>query len=98
MKNVDRQWTTKSAARSRNDKRMRPPLGQTILGWGQGREWGQQRAGRAAMAAVVAAKIRKARKEEEEAKHHTLEIYQVACTAHWWNPNKLPLTVTIISS
>ena len=68
MKNVDRQWTTKSAARSRNDKRMRPPLGQTILGWGQGREWGQQRAGRAAMAAVVAAKIRKARKEEEEAK------------------------------
>jgi hypothetical protein len=31
------------------------------------------------MAAVVAAKIRKARKEEEEAKHHTLELSQV-CT------------------
>jgi hypothetical protein len=29
------------------------------------------------MAAVVAAKIRKARKEEEEAKHHTVDIYQV---------------------
>ena len=29
------------------------------------------------MAAVVAAKIRKARKEEEEAKQHTLDFYQV---------------------
>jgi hypothetical protein len=29
------------------------------------------------MAAVVAAKIRKARKEEEEAKQHNLDFYQV---------------------
>jgi hypothetical protein len=38
------------------------------------------------MAAVVAAKIRKARKEEEEAKHHTLELSQV-CTIY--KPNNM---------
>jgi hypothetical protein len=36
------------------------------------------------MAAVVAAKIRKARKEEEEAKQHNLDFYQVPLCKEIW--------------